>query len=194
MRLVRKQRKQRRARRDKKQLPIISIVGYTNAGKSTLLNTLTKSRALVENRLFATLDPSSRRLRFPKDIEVIVTDTVGFIKDLPQDLVVAFRATLEELESADLLLHVIDISNPRYKDQIHSVETILSDLQLQDIAMIRVLNKQDLVDSKTVFEATRRFNGIAVSATRSSTLMPLIEEMQGRILQQLPDPASLSSA
>jgi GTP-binding protein HflX len=181
--LVRKQRKQRRARRDKKQLPIISIVGYTNAGKSTLLNTLTKSRAFVENRLFATLDPSSRRLRFPQDIEVIVTDTVGFIKDLPRDLVVAFRATLEELESADLLLHVIDISNPRFADQIHSVETILADLQLQHIAVIRVLNKQDLVDPETVFEAVRRFEGIPVSAIRSSTLMPLIEAMQHRILQ-----------
>lgn len=181
--LVRRQRKQRRARRDKKQLPIISIVGYTNAGKSTLLNTLTKSRALVENRLFATLDPASRRLRFPKDIEVIVTDTVGFIKDLPRDLVVAFRATLEELESADLLLHVVDISNPRFMDQIRSVETILTDLQLQDIAIIRVLNKQDLVDPESVLRVTRRVNGIPVSATRSSTLMPLIEEMQRRILQ-----------
>ena len=184
--LVRKQRKQRRARRSKRQLPIISIVGYTNAGKSTLLNTLTKSRALVENRLFATLDPSSRRLRFPKDIEVIVTDTVGFIKDLPRDLVVAFRATLEELESADLLLHVIDISNPRFMDQIRSVESILADLQLNDIALIRVLNKQDLVDGETAREATRRFNGIPVSATRSDTLIPLIEEMQGRILQITP--------
>ncbi len=181
--LVRRQRKQRRARRDKKQLPIISIVGYTNAGKSTLLNTLTKSRALVENRLFATLDPSSRRLRFPKDIEVIVTDTVGFIKDLPRDLVVAFRATLEELESADLLLHVVDISNPRFMDQIRSVETILTDLQLQDIAIIRVLNKQDLVDPESVLRVTRRVNGVPVSATRSTTLMPLIEEMQHRILQ-----------
>ena len=181
--LVRKQRKQRRARRSKRQLPVISIVGYTNAGKSTLLNTLTKSRALVENRLFATLDPASRRLRFPQDIEVIVTDTVGFIKDLPRDLVVAFRATLEELESADLLLHVIDISNPRFMDQIRSVETILADLQLQDIAMVRVLNKQDLVDPETARQAGRRFEGIPVSATRSATLIPLIEEMQGRILQ-----------
>ena len=181
--LVRRQRKQRRSRRDKKQLPIISIVGYTNAGKSTLLNTLTKSRALVENRLFATLDPASRRLRFPKDIEVIVTDTVGFIKDLPRDLVVAFRATLEELESADLLLHVIDISNPRFADQISAVEKILTELQLQDIAMIRVLNKQDLVDPQTVSQAARRFDGIPVSAIRSATLMPLIKEMQGRILQ-----------
>ena len=184
--LVRRQRKQRRSRRDKKQLPIISIVGYTNAGKSTLLNTLTKSRELVENRLFATLDPSSRRLRFPKDIEVIITDTVGFIKDLPRDLVVAFRATLEELESADLLLHVIDISNPRWPEQARAVDTILSDLQLQDIAVIRVLNKQDLLDPQTVMQVTRRIDGIPISATRAATLMPLIEAMQGRILQMNP--------
>ena len=181
--LVRKQRKQRRARRNKRQLPIISIVGYTNAGKSTLLNTLTKSRELVENRLFATLDPSSRRLRFPRDIEVIITDTVGFITDLPRDLVVAFRATLEELESADLLLHVIDISNPRFMDQIQAVESIVTDLQLQDISMIRVLNKQDLVDPGMVSEVARRLGGIPVSAIRSSTLLPLLEEMQRRILQ-----------
>jgi GTP-binding protein HflX len=180
---VRKQRRQRRAQRSKKELPIISIVGYTNAGKSTLLNTLTKSRELVENRLFATLDPSSRRLRFPRDIEVIITDTVGFIKDLPQDLVVAFRATLEELESADLLLHVIDISNPRFAEQIRSVEQILSDLRLEDISVIRVLNKQDLVHEDTVHRFARRFDGVPITATDSSTLIPLIEEMQNRIVQ-----------
>ena len=101
--------------------PIIAIVGRPNVGKSTLLNTLTQSNVAAESRLFATLDPSSRRLRFPRDIEVIITDTVGFIKNLPKDLMVAFRATLEELENADLLLHVIDISNPRFKDHIKSV-------------------------------------------------------------------------
>ncbi|TFG41775.1 MAG: GTPase HflX, partial [Syntrophobacterales bacterium] len=115
---VRRHRRQLRAKRNKKGLPVISIIGYTNAGKSTLLNTLTHSRVLAESRLFATLDPSSRRLRFPRDIEVIVTDTVGFIRDLPRDLMVAFRAALEELESADLLLHVIDVSNPGFEDQI----------------------------------------------------------------------------
>ncbi|MGA8281357.1 MAG: GTPase HflX [Desulfobacterales bacterium] len=180
--LVRRQRKQQRARRSKKRLPIISIVGYTNAGKSTLLNTLTKSRELVENKLFATLDPSSRRLRFPRDIEVIITDTVGFIKDLPQDLVVAFRATLEELENADLLLHVIDISNPRHLEQIHSVENILSDLKLEKLAVIRVLNKQDLVDPELVRTLTARLDGIPVSAGTAGTLMPLIERMQKHFL------------
>ena len=176
--LVRKQRKQQRAKRSKRGLTIISIIGYTNAGKSTLLNTLTKSDVRAESRLFATLDPSSRRLKFPKDIEVIITDTVGFIKNLPKELIVAFRATLEELESADLLLHVIDISNPRFKDQIESVEKILADLNLHNISLIRVLNKKDLVDQATVDELTSALGGTAISANVESTLLPLIEKME----------------
>ena len=137
---VKKQRRLQKSKREKKGLPIISIIGYTNAGKSTLLNTLTKSNVLAESRLFATLDPSSRRMRLPKDSEVIITDTVGFIKDLPKELKVAFRATLEELESADLLLHVIDCSNPDYPSQIHSVNNILEDLNINRIETINVLN------------------------------------------------------
>jgi len=176
--LVMKQRKQQRAKRTKKGLAIISIIGYTNAGKSTLLNTLTKSNVRAESRLFATLDPSSRRLKFPRDIEVIITDTVGFIKNLPKDLMVAFRATLEELENANLLLHVIDISNPRFKDQIKSVETILADLNLHNIPLIRVLNKKDLVDLITVDALTRTLGGTAISANVKSTLIPLIEKME----------------
>ncbi len=174
---VRKQRRQQRSLRDKKGLPIISIIGYTNAGKSTLLNTLTNSQVLAESKLFATLDPSSRRLRFPRDIEVIITDTVGFIKNLPEDLKVAFRATLEELESADLLLHVIDISNPRFEDQIESVEKILEDLDLKNIPMIRILNKTDLTDKSLVSQLERTFDGIGVSAIDTSSLLPLIEKM-----------------
>lgn len=184
--LVMKQRKQQKSKRSKKDLPVISIIGYTNAGKSTLLNTLTKSKVLAESRLFATLDPSSRRLRFPKDTEVIITDTVGFIKDLPNDLRVAFRATLEELESADLLLHVIDISNPRFEDQIKSVERILADLNLENIPSIRVLNKQDLADRQTIDPLCRKFNGIPISAKDRSTLLPLIERMEDSI-QKLRD-------
>jgi len=175
---VRKQRKQQKSKRKKRDLTVISIIGYTNAGKSTLLNTLTKSRVRAESRLFATLDPSSRRLKFPKDIEVIITDTVGFIKNLPKDLMVAFRATLEELESADLLVHVIDISNPRFKDQIKSVEKILSDLNLDAIPLIRVLNKKDLIDKVTVESLVKRLGGTAISAKDKSTLMPLIKKME----------------
>ncbi|MDP7078099.1 MAG: GTPase HflX [Desulfobacterales bacterium] len=184
--LVMKQRKQQRAKRHKRGLPVISIIGYTNAGKSTLLNTLTKSHVLAESRLFATLDPSSRRLKFPKDIEVIITDTVGFIKDLPQDLRVAFRATLEELEHAKLLLHVIDISHPRFQDHIESVETILAELNLIHIPLVRVLNKRDMVKTEQVKKLEQRLEGIAVSAKDESTLAVLIEKMQMK-LQQAPD-------
>ena len=179
--LVMKQRKQQRAKRTKKGLAVISIIGYTNAGKSTLLNTLTKSNVRAESRLFATLDPSSRRLKFPKDIEVIITDTVGFIKNLPKDLMVAFRATFEELDNADLLLHVIDISNARFKDQIESVEKILADLNLHNIPLIRVLNKKDLVDQTIVDALTGTLGGTAISANVESTLNPLIEKMEASI-------------
>jgi GTPase len=170
---VQRNRHQQRSRRSKKGLPIISIIGYTNAGKSTLLNQLTASRVMTEDKLFATLDPSSRRLRFPRDIEVIVTDTVGFIRDLPKELMTAFKATLEELENADLLLHVIDISNPRHPGQVLSVETILRELDLQSIPTIRVLNKTDRVTPPIRDHLVRRLDGIAVSALNRSTLKPL---------------------
>jgi GTP-binding protein HflX len=174
---VQKQRKQQRRKRESKGLPIISIVGYTNAGKSTLLNTLTQSQVQAESQLFATLDPSSRRLRFPRDVEVIITDTVGFIRNLPQDLMVAFRATLEELESADLLLHVIDISNPRHSDQIRSVEKILQDLELTDIPQIRVLNKIDRIDTELRDSLIERLGGVAICARDKTTLLPLVTRM-----------------
>ena len=175
---VTKHRQQQKAKRHKKELRVISIIGYTNAGKSTLLNTLTKSKVTAESRLFATLDPASRRLRFPRDIEVIITDTVGFIKDLPHDLMVAFRATLEELEDADLLLHIIDISNPRYEEQIKSVEKIMADLNLQNTPTIRTLNKMDRVSPQTRIRLSRKLKGIAISARSKTTLLPLIVEME----------------
>jgi GTP-binding protein HflX len=175
---VRRQRNQQKSKRAKRHLPVISIVGYTNAGKSTLLNTLTSSKVLAEERLFATLDPSSRRLRFPRDTQVIITDTVGFIKDLPEDLKVAFRATLEELESADILLHVIDINNPRCLDQVQAVETILNDLDLHRIPAIRVLNKQDLVSEETLLKMINTIGGIPISAKKKKTTLPLIQAME----------------
>jgi GTP-binding protein HflX len=168
---VRKHRKQQRAQRRKKGLPVISIIGYTNAGKSTLLNTLTKSNVLTESRLFVTLDPSSRRLKFPKDVDVIITDTVGFIKDLPKDLTIAFRATLEELESADLLLHVIDISNPQFADQVKAVDRILSDLNLQNTPCIR----------ETIDRFCRKLGAMAISAKTSATLKLLISKMEAMV-------------
>lgn len=176
-----KHRERQKARRTKKGLPIISIIGYTNAGKSTLLNSLTQSDVLAEDRLFATLDPSSRRLRFPRDIEVIITDTVGFIRELPKELMVAFRATLEELQSADLLLHVVDVSNPRCKEQIQSVDRILSDLDLQHIKVLRVLNKIDMVPADDLEYLVRTIGGLPVSAVNRTTLLPLTEKMAEEI-------------
>lgn len=175
---IRTQREQRRARRNKRGLPVVSIIGYTNTGKSTLLNTLTKSSVLAESRLFATLDPTSRRKKFPKDVEVIITDTVGFIRQLPEELITAFRATLEELGDADLLLHIIDISNPRFRDQISAVESILESLQLHRIPLVRVLNKKDLVEPTRVDALVRSLEGIAVSANDGHTLAPLLNEME----------------
>ena len=133
----------RRKQRNARGLPVLSIVGYTNAGKSTLLNALTDSEVLTEDKLFATLDPTSRRLRFPRDREVIVTDTVGFIRDLPPDLVNAFRATLEELSDADLLLHLVDAADPRQGEQIAAVEEILKMLGLSEKRRVLVYNKAD---------------------------------------------------
>jgi GTP-binding protein HflX len=175
LKTVQKNRQQQRQRREKRGLPVISIIGYTNAGKSTLLNTLTRSRVLAENKLFATLDPSSRRLKFPRDREVIITDTVGFIKNLPKELLVAFRATLEELSGADLLLHVIDISNPRHKAQVRSVERLLAELKLDTIAEVRALNKIDRV-SQTEREAVcQRLQGVPICARQADSLRPLLE-------------------
>lgn len=174
---VQKHRHQQRRRREQKGLPIISIIGYTNAGKSTLLNTLTHSQVMAESRLFATLDPSSRRLRFPRDIEVLITDTVGFIRNLPKDLMVAFRATLEELQSADLLLHVIDISNPRHAEQIGAVENILSDLSLEQIPQVRALNKMDLLPADTVKLLSQQLEGWPICAQDRRSLIHLIDKM-----------------
>jgi GTP-binding protein HflX len=179
--MIRKSRGQRRARRVRKDMPIVSIVGYTNAGKSTLLNTLTHSSVYAEDKPFATLDPTSRRLRFPRDFEVIITDTVGFIRDLPQDLLDAFAATLEELNDADLLLHIVDISSSRLAEQIDAVERILSRLDLHGKPTIFVLNKMDLVDEEYRERQLRRFGGVAVSALSTKTLEPLILAMEQHI-------------
>lgn len=179
---VRRQRNLERARRERKGLPVISIVGYTNAGKSTLLNSLTHSRVLTESRVFATLDPSSRRLRFPKDVAVIITDTVGFIQDLPKDLMVAFQATLEELTHADLLLHVIDMSHAHFKTQMAAVETVLDDLGLGRTPRIQVFNKVDQVERPVVNRVKNRFSGVIISAKEGRNLSELIDEMEQMIL------------
>jgi GTP-binding protein HflX len=167
-----------RSRRDKKGLPVVSIVGYTNAGKSTLLNTLTHADVMTQSLMFATLDPSSRRLRFPQDREIIITDTVGFIEDLPKDLKVAFRATLEELDNADLLLHVMDAASPRLESQIASVEKILDELKLSGKETLRVLNKSDLLLPEEVEALSRRLDGFPVCSLERKTLTGLIAAIE----------------
>jgi len=183
-----KARNQRRVRRERTGLPVVSIVGYTNAGKSTLLNTLTKSRVLTEDRLFATLDPKSSRLRFPRDTEAVITDTVGFIRDLPPDLFAAFRATLDELKEADCLLHVVDASNPRFENQIAAVEKILADLSMTGKPTLMVLNKADRVADKDRLAAlSRRYGTVAVSALDPGTLPGLLEALE-RLIGRLSPP------
>lgn len=174
-------RRQRKARRVEKKIPIISIVGYTNAGKSTLLNALTNSSTFVEDKLFATLDTASRRLRFPQEREVVITDTVGFIRDLPKDLIAAFKATLEELEDADLLLHVVDASNPRFEQQIASVERIMSDLNLAEKKRLLIFNKMDRMDRDEALNLASRYNAIPVSALNRTTFQPLLEAMEREV-------------
>ena len=173
---ISRQRKERRKKRRNRGLPVISIIGYTNAGKSTLLNTLTRSYVKVDDRLFVTLDPTSRRLRL-KEGEVIITDTVGFIRDLPEDLLEAFAATLEELHEADLLLHLADISNSRLEDQIESVNKILYSLDLNKIPTVLVLNKIDRLNKIQTANLCKMLGGIPISAPNLSTLPDLRKAM-----------------
>jgi GTP-binding protein HflX len=174
-----RQRDQRRAQRLRHQIPIISIVGYTNAGKSTLLNALTDSHVPAQDRPFETLDTSSRRLRIPHEQDVIVTDTVGFIRDLPKALMGAFRTTLEELRDADLLIHLADASSPDLDGQIKAVEGILDELKLDHIPRLLVLNKIDRLSESDIAVFTRRYKAIAVSALRPDTLPPLVGCLSG---------------
>jgi GTP-binding protein HflX len=174
-------RLQRKTRRSQAGIPILSIVGYTNAGKSTLLNALTRSETVVEARMFATLDTASRRLRFPRDRDVIITDTVGFIRNLPRDLFNAFRATLEEMTDAHLLLHLVDVSNPRFEQHIASVQLILHDLGIDDKPVLLVFNKIDLLPAETVGNLCSRFAAVGISARRRETFPPLLEEIEKRV-------------
>jgi GTP-binding protein HflX len=142
---VRKQRGQHRQRRSKSGIPVISLVGYTNAGKSSLLNSLSKADVFAKDQLFSTLDPITRRVFLHDGTPVLMTDTVGFIQKLPHGLVAAFRATLEELDEATVLLHVVDISHPNAPEHVDVVEAILSDLNLTDKPRVLALNKADLL-------------------------------------------------
>ncbi len=181
LRALSEARRQRKHRRVSTGIPIVSIIGYTNAGKSTLLNALTKSETVVEDKMFATLDTSSRRLRFPREREIIITDTVGFIRDLPADLMTAFRSTLEELEDADLLIHLVDASSPRFERHIASVEKTLEELHLSEKPQLLVFNKIDRLPGDEAQNLRVRFRAVMVSALDPSTFRPLLEAIEDSV-------------
>jgi len=182
--VVRRQRSTQRAARQRNRWPLASIVGYTNAGKSTLLNKLTGAEVLAEDKLFATLDPTTRRLRLPTNQNVLLTDTVGFIRKLPHGLVESFTATLEEVVKADLLLHVVDVSHPQAEEQIQSVEAVLKEIGADGKPMLMVFNKTDRLNGSR--ETLNRFlekypNGVAISAENGDGLSALLSELGSQI-------------
>ncbi|MBI5561629.1 MAG: GTPase HflX [Deltaproteobacteria bacterium] len=181
LRALSRGRFERRRRRAEAGIPIISICGYTNAGKSTLLNALTRSATLVEDKLFATLDTASRRLRFPRERDAVITDTVGFIRGLPEDLLAAFKSTLEEMEDADLLIHLVDAANPLFEKRMATVETVLGEIGLGDLPRILVFNKCDLIPATIAENLCRRFGAIPVAALKPGTLAPLLAALEQRL-------------
>ena len=185
---LRRQRAFTREHRSRRGIPLAALVGYTNAGKSTLLNSLTRSTVLAENKLFATLDPTTRRLRFPAEREIILADTVGFIRNLPRELMDAFRATLEELEAADLLLHVADASHPDLLQQLSAVETILEELGLHHVPRLLVLNKWDALPAPVRADLLDAFpTALPVSAKTGSGLKTLLRELEIHLMPVAPD-------
>ena len=176
---VRSQRETQRAGRQRSEWPLASIVGYTNAGKSTLLNALTGAKVLVEDKLFATLDPTTRRLKLPTNQNVLLTDTVGFIKKLPHGLVEAFKATLEEVVQADLLLHVVDSSHPQAQEQIDAVNIVLAEIGAAEKPVLMVFNKIDqLNDGGTLSRLREKFsNAVSISAKTGEGIAPLLAEL-----------------
>ena len=177
--VVRRQRQTQRAGRQRNQWPLASIVGYTNAGKSTLLNTLTGATTLAEDKLFATLDPTTRRLRLPTNQNVLLTDTVGFIRKLPHDLVEAFKATLEEVVQAELLIHVVDLSHPQAEEQILAVNAVLEEIGAAGKPTLMVFNKIDRFEND---ESLRRYldrfpGSVGISAKTGTGLPALLAEL-----------------
>ncbi|MBW2493896.1 MAG: GTPase HflX [Deltaproteobacteria bacterium] len=185
---LRDQRQSRRRQRARRGIPVLSIVGYTNAGKSTLLKALTNTEAHVANALFATLDPASRRLRFPRDREVIITDTVGFIRDLPPELVTAFRATLEELSDADLLLHVVDVATPDWERRIATVRQVLDEIGISKAPELLVFNQIDRLPASEAKALLENRDGVAISALKRIGLQDLLSDAEELLWAEVDHP------
>jgi len=175
---IRKSRQQRRRQRQRQRTSVVSIVGYTNAGKSSLLNVLTKSDVMVANKMFATLDPVSRRLWLAEDQAVVLSDTVGFIRQLPEPLIQAFKATLEEIEESAVIIHLADAANSWLDRHISSVNKLLLELGLDEIPQILVLNKFDLLEEEEREFLLRRWQAIGISATGGTGLAGLTERIK----------------
>jgi len=184
---VRAHRARYRENRKRSQIPTVALVGYTNAGKSTLLKRLTNADVLVANRLFATLDPTTRRIELPTGTNFLMTDTVGFIQKLPHQLVAAFRATLEEIAEADLLLHIVDVTHPNAIAQWKSVQQTLADLGAENIPAITVLNKIDRLPSEEIPPDTRFFfeDAVSISAKKGLGLPDLLSEIELKLFHEL---------
>lgn len=184
---ISQERELRRKRRRKLNFKVVSLIGYTNAGKTTLLNTLAKTEYLAEDKLFATLDPVTKLIKTKNGKIFLLTDTVGFIRDLPEDLKKAFKATLEELYSADILLHIVDISHPDFENHINAVEQILEEMNLLNVPKILVFNKIDLLEDKENFSPqwlknlASRYNAIPISAKKGIDLDLLIEAIEKKL-------------
>lgn len=181
---VKRHREVTREQRSKSKIPVAAIVGYTNAGKSTLLNTLTGAGILAEDKLFATLDPTTRSLKLPSRQEILLTDTVGFIRKLPHHLIEAFRSTLEEAKYADMILHVVDASNPQMDEQMFTVYETLQNLGVKDKPVITVFNKQDKVTEPQIIRDFKADYTVKISAKKGTGLDELSDTIEAVLREQ----------
>jgi GTP-binding protein HflX len=184
---VRAHRKRHRVRRRRAEIPIVALIGYTNAGKSTLLNRLSGSKVLVADKLFATLDPTTRRIALPDGQQVLMTDTVGFIQKLPTMLVAAFRATLEEIAEADLLLHVVDCTHPNARAQAEAVRLTLDQIEAHGLPMVTALNKTDMLsDRSLVAELAGEFDcAVPISARYGEGMDELLLVLEREMFESM---------
>lgn len=184
LRDVKRHREVTREQRSRNNIPVVAIVGYTNAGKSTLLNKLTGAGVLEENKLFATLDPTTRNLKLPSKQEVLMTDTVGFIRKLPHHLIEAFRSTLEEAKYADIILHVVDASNPQVDEQMYIVYETLENLDVKNKPIITAFNKQDQISEEQILRDFKADHIVRISAKYGDGLDELQETIEGILREQ----------